>query len=90
MQHPAIPPLEPRRAGSLPEHPEQAASLGASAPTPQLLSSPPQAVSKFEQALAIDANKHDALWCLGNALTSQARARPAAVAPPAPANSQAP
>jgi hypothetical protein len=30
-----------------------------------------EAVGKFEGALALDAARHDALWCLGNAYTSQ-------------------
>ena len=35
----------------------------------------PQAVAKFGQALGIEPSRHDTLWCLGNAYTSQARAR---------------
>ena len=30
-----------------------------------------EAIEKFQKALELDANRHDALWCLGNAYTSQ-------------------
>ena len=36
----------------------------------------PQAVDKFKQALGIDPSRHDTLWCLGRAYTSQVRRPP--------------
>jgi tetratricopeptide (TPR) repeat protein len=30
-----------------------------------------EAIKKFDKALVLDARRHDALWCLGNAYTSQ-------------------
>eukprot|EP00232_Nephroselmis_pyriformis_P003262 CAMPEP_0182909160 /NCGR_PEP_ID=MMETSP0034_2-20130328/35601_1 /TAXON_ID=156128 /ORGANISM="Nephroselmis pyriformis, Strain CCMP717" /LENGTH=193 /DNA_ID=CAMNT_0025045395 /DNA_START=34 /DNA_END=615 /DNA_ORIENTATION=- len=38
---------------------------------PEAITMIDQAVVKFEAALQINPKKHDALWCLGNALTSQ-------------------
>lgn len=32
-----------------------------------------QAIEKFKMALAIDSTRHDILWCLGNAYTSQVK-----------------
>ena len=40
-----------------------------------------QAVEKFNKALKLDARKHETLWCLGNAYTSQVDACPSRFQP---------
>ncbi|XP_058778982.1 mitochondrial import receptor subunit TOM20-like [Vicia villosa] len=35
-----------------------------------------EAITRLEEAISVNPNKHDALWCLGNALTSQAFLNP--------------
>ncbi|RMZ56888.1 hypothetical protein APUTEX25_002977 [Auxenochlorella protothecoides] len=39
-----------------------------------------EAIEKFQKALGLDAGRHDALWCLGNAYTSQGFLSPDAAA----------